>query len=62
MACCCDKMQKEVIDKQGWYEDDDVLIVHGKNINMSKFIFMDKKAKFVAELKKCIWCGGILDA
>ncbi len=55
---CCTDMQEKVLNNRYGYEDEKILIVHGKEDDNSLFfIFVDKERKDTMPLGACIWCG-----
>ncbi len=57
---CCERMEKDVVyNPKGVYEDDDVIIVAGKNDSTDELTFMcyDKRNKDTLPLGACLWCG-----
>jgi hypothetical protein len=51
-------MQEKVLNNRYGYEDEKILIVHGKEDDNSLFfIFVDKERKDTMPLGACIWCG-----
>lgn len=55
---CCQTMQEKVLNNRYGYEDEKILIVHGKEDDNSLFfIFVDKERKDTMPLGSCIWCG-----
>jgi len=58
---CCDQMQNQVINNRGYYENEDIIIVTGKNdTDDIYYMCLDKKNKDTMPLGACIWCGADL--
>jgi hypothetical protein len=54
-------MQEKVLNNRYGYQDDKIIIVHGKEADNSLFfIYVDKIAKDTMPLTACIWCGTVL--
>ena len=54
-------MQEKVLNNRYGYEDEKILIVHGKeDDNTLFFIFVDKERKDTMPLGSCIWCNSPL--
>lgn len=54
-------MQEKVLNNRYGYQDDKIIIVHGKeDDNTLFFIYVDKIAKDTRPLTACIWCGAHL--
>jgi hypothetical protein len=59
---CCERMKNDVVyNPKGVYEDDDVIIVAGKNDDELTFMCYDKQNKDTLPLGYCLWCGKDVD-